>query len=181
LCSASSLFEGLNFNPKPKKREKYKAQSPLNNLLNLGYEILKGEVYKAILAAHLDPYLGYLHSIQFAKPSLVCDVQEIFRALVEDFLLTYHQNLEPGSFKQKGKRTFLKPKLKLILEINRLFKKKIPYVRRNYSKLTTIRTVINEEPIKLAQFLRGDRANYKPACMHSQKERVNEEASHSCS
>jgi CRISPR-associated protein Cas1 len=55
---------------KPKKREKYKALSPLNNLLNLGYEILKGEVYKAIMKTHLDPYLGYLHSIQFAKPSM---------------------------------------------------------------------------------------------------------------
>ena len=94
----------------------------------------------------------------------VWEIQEIFRTLIEDFLVTYHQNLEPESFEQKGKRTFLKPKqkLKLILQINHLFKKKIPYVRRNYSKLTTIRTVINEEPIKLAQFLRGDRANYKP-------------------
>ena len=42
---------------KPKRRERYKAQSPLNNLLNLGYEVLKGEVYKAVLNAHLDPYL----------------------------------------------------------------------------------------------------------------------------
>jgi len=148
---------------KPKKREKYKAQSPLNNLLNLGYEILKGEVYKAVLAAHLDPYLGYLHSIQFAKPSLVCDVQEIFRALIEDFLVTYHQNLEPESFTQKEKRIFLKSKekLRLILEINRLFKKRILNKRRNYSKKTTIRTVIKEEPIKLAQYLRENKT-YEP-------------------
>lgn len=149
---------------KPKKREKYKAQSPLNNLLNLGYEILKGEVYKAVLEAHLDPYLGYLHSIQFAKPSLVCDVQEIFRILIEEFLVTYHQKLEPESFEQKGKRSFLKPKqkLKLILQINHLFKKRIPYKRRNYSKKTTIRTIIKEEPIKLAQYLRGNKSFYEP-------------------
>ena len=147
----------------PKKREKYKAQSPLNNLLNLGYEVLKGEVYKAIMYAHLDPYLGYLHSIQFAKPSLVCDIQEIFRTLIEDFLGTYHQNLEPESFEQKGKRIFLKPdeKLKLILALNRLFKKKVPYKRRNFSKTTTIRTIIKEEPLKLAQYLRGNKI-YEP-------------------
>lgn len=109
----------------PKKREKYKAQSSLNNLLNLGYEILKGEIYKLVLCAHLDPYLKYLHSIQFFKPSMVCDIQEIFRALIEDFLITYHQNLEPDSFEQKSKRLFLKQKekLNLVLEVWKLFKR----------------------------------------------------------
>jgi CRISPR-associated protein Cas1 len=149
---------------KPNKREKYKAQSPLNNLLNLGYEIMKGEVYKAVLQAHLDPYLGYLHSIQFAKSSLVCDVQEIFRVLIEEFLVKYHQKLEPESFEQKGKRVFLKPeqKLKLILEVTRLFRKRIPYKRRNCSKKTTIHTIIKEEPIKLAKYLRGNKSFYEP-------------------
>ncbi len=148
---------------KPKKREKYKAQSPLNNLLNLGYEILKGEVYKAILNAHLDPYLGYLHSMQFSKPSLVCDIQEIFRTVIEDFLVMYHQNIEPESFEPKGNRIFLKPepKLELILEINRLFKKRIPYLRRNYSKKATIRTIIREKTIKLAQFIKRNGSNYE--------------------
>ncbi|MDH5783160.1 MAG: hypothetical protein OEZ35_05795 [Candidatus Bathyarchaeota archaeon] len=91
-------------------------------------------------------------------------VQEIFRTLIEDFLVTYHQNLEPESFNQKGKRKFLKPneKLKLILEITHLFKKRIPYKRRNYSKKTTIRTVIKEEPKKLAQYLRGNKRFYEP-------------------
>lgn len=149
---------------KPKKREKYKAQTPLNNLLNLGYEILNGEVYKAVLEAHLDPYLGYLHSIQYAKPSLVCDIQEIFRTVIEDFLVAYHQNLTPESFEQKGQRTFLKSneKLKLILEINHFFKKRTPYKRRNYSSKTRIRTIIKEEPIKLAQYLRGNNTAYEP-------------------
>ncbi len=125
---------------------------------------MKGEVYKAVLGAHLDPYLGYLHSIQFAKPSLVCEIQEIFRALIEDYLLIYHQNLEPESFEQKGKRVFLKPneKLKLILELIRLFKKKVPYKRRNFSKTTMIRTIIKEEPLKLAQYLRGNKEIYEP-------------------
>jgi len=83
--------------------------------------------------------------------------------LIEDFIITYHQNLEPESFEQKEKRVFLKPneKLKMILEVNRLFKKKVPYKRRNYSKTTTIRTIIKEEPIKLAQYLRENKT-YEP-------------------
>jgi CRISPR/Cas system-associated endonuclease Cas1 len=47
-----------------------------------------------VRCAHLDPYLGYLHSIQFAKPSLVCDIQEVFRGLIDEFLIGYSQKLK---------------------------------------------------------------------------------------
>ena len=129
--------------------------------MNLGYEILKGEVYKAVLEAHLDPYLGCLHSVQFSKPSLVCDLQELFRASIENFLVEYHQNIVPESFEQRGKRFFLKKeeKLKLILELNNLFQKKIPYNRRNYSKTVKIQAIIKEETIKIAQYLRENTLN----------------------
>lgn len=43
----------------------------------------------------------------------------------------------------------------MIKAINRLLDQKVPYVRRNYTKTTKIRTVIKEEPIKLAQYIRG--------------------------
>ena len=154
---------------KPKKREKYKAVTHLNNLLNLGYEILKGEVYKAVLGAHLDPYLGYLHSIQYSKPSLVCDIQEMFRVLIEDFMISYALTLEPESFEQYGKRIFLKSqeKLSLIIELTKLLQKKISYNRKQHSKSTTIRTAIKEEAIKLAQFIKTDKASYKPVILSS--------------
>ena len=45
------------------------ARDPLNNLMNLGYEILNRRVHVAVIAAHLDPYLGFLHSVQYGKPS----------------------------------------------------------------------------------------------------------------
>ena len=149
---------------KPKKREKYRAKTPLNNLLNLGYEVLKGEVYKAILNAHLDPYLGYLHSIQFSKPSLVCDIQEMFRALIENFVLEYHQNLELDSFEERSHRIFLneKEKLKFILRLNKIFHRRIEYKRRNFSKKSTIQTIIKEETLMIAEFLRGNSTIYSP-------------------
>ncbi len=114
--------------------------------------------------AHLDPYLGYLHSTQFAKPSLVCDLQEPFRYLVEDFLVGYHQNLAPESFEDTGRRVFVRPKekLRLILGLNRLFEKRAPYKRRNYGRTASIRTIIREETIKLAQYLRGNKTIYEP-------------------
>ena len=78
--------------------------------------MLKGEVYKAVLSAHLDPYLGYLHSIQFSKPSMVCDLQEIYRCFIDDFVIQYCQDLKRRDFtikresvsrKKKGKREYL--------------------------------------------------------------------------
>jgi len=146
------------------KRVKHNAEDPLNNLLNLGYEVLKGEVYRSVMYAHLDPYLGYLHSIQFAKPSLVCDIQEIFRGLIDEFLIDYGQRLNENSFENKGERMFLKQKesYKMIKAINKLFDKRIKHQRiKRYGKYSMVRTAIREEPIKLAQYLRGEKESYE--------------------
>ena len=60
-----------------------------------------------MMYAHLDPYLGYLHSIQFAKPSLVCAIQEIFRELIDEFLINYGQKLSENDFENRNGRIFL--------------------------------------------------------------------------
>jgi len=155
-------------------RMKHNAEDPLNNLLNLGYEVLKGEVYRGAMYAHLDPYLGYLHSIQFAKPSLVCDIQEIFRSLIDDFLINYSQKLSEDSFENKNGMMFLSPKesYRMIKAINGLFDKRIEHQRiKKYGKYSTIRTAIREESIKLGQFLRGDVEIYAPVKIQEPKPR----------
>ena len=148
------------------KRNKRFAPDALNNLMNLSYQMLKGEIYKAVLYAHLDPYLGFLHSIQFAKPSMVCDLQELFRSLIQEFLIHYVRKLDPEtSFEQKGKRTFLtlKEEGNLIRAINNLFDKRIAHQRiKKFGKRSKIRTAIREEPIKIGQFLREQKPNYTP-------------------
>lgn len=55
---------------RPKKRKKFKAYDGLNNLFNLAYEMLKWKVHIALIKAKLEPYLGFLHSPQSAKPSM---------------------------------------------------------------------------------------------------------------
>jgi len=42
--------------------------------------------------------------------------------------------------------------IEMIKAINGLLDQQVPYVRRNYTK---VRTIIREEPIKLAQYIRG--------------------------
>ncbi len=148
------------------KRIKYKAEDPLNNLLNLGYEVLKGEVYRAVMYAHLDPYMGYLHSIQFAKPSLVCDIQEIFRGMIDEFLIDYCQKLKENSFKCNNGRMFLKKQesYRMIKAINKLFDRRIKHQRiKKFGEYSTLKTTIREETIKIGQYLRGDVELYVPA------------------
>ena len=80
---------------------------------------------------HLDPYLGFLHSIQHSKPSLVCDLQEPYRPLIDDFLIRYSRDLMKRdldvNFKNRNPRVFLKHKKSsdLIEAINKLLKKEI--------------------------------------------------------
>jgi len=141
-----------------RNRYKRSAQDPLNNLMNLGYEVLKRRVHVAVAAAHLDPYLGFLHSTQFGKPSLVCDLMEPWRCMVENFILDYHEELDPDCFTLHGRRSFLKPEhmhsFTKALDRN-IDNKRIPYNRRGNSKTTRIRTAIKEEPKKLAQYVRN--------------------------
>ena len=70
-------------------RISFKAYDGLNNTFNLAYAVLKWKVHRAVLKAKLEPYLGFLHSEQFGKPSLVCDFMELYGCLVDGFLIQY--------------------------------------------------------------------------------------------
>ena len=57
-----------------------------------------------------------MHSVQFGKPGLVCDFQETYKHLIEDFLIQYSQDLNKKDFitkteelsrKKKSKREYL--------------------------------------------------------------------------
>jgi CRISPR/Cas system-associated endonuclease Cas1 len=76
----------------------FKAYDGLNHFFNLDYEMLSWKVHRALIKAKLEPYLGFLHSTQHGKPSLVCDVQELYRHYVDDFLIQYCQGLRQKDF-----------------------------------------------------------------------------------
>ena len=68
--------------------------------------------------------------------------------------------------KQKSERMFLKQResYRMIRAINELFDKKIKHQRiKKFGKYSTIKTTIKEEPIKLAQHLRGEKERYEPS------------------
>jgi CRISPR-associated protein Cas1 len=62
-----------------KGRSRQPAQDPFNAFLNYNYGILYSLVEKACIIAGLDPYIGFVHTDQYSKPSLVFDIIENFR------------------------------------------------------------------------------------------------------
>jgi len=66
-------------------RNRRPPRDPANAVLSLGYTMLHAE---AVLAAHghgLDPYVGFLHEVDFARESLACDLVEPLRPLIDRF------------------------------------------------------------------------------------------------
>lgn len=62
---------------------KIDASDPINALLNYGYAVLAGEISKFVCGDDLDPYYGFYHKKHASFPSLVYDLMEPFRWLVD--------------------------------------------------------------------------------------------------
>lgn len=60
-------------------RSRQPARDPFNAFLNYAYGILYSEVEKACVIAGLDPFVGFVHSDNYNKKSLVFDIIENFR------------------------------------------------------------------------------------------------------
>lgn len=67
---------------------------PVNSILSLVYTFLMNRVYAAVRVAGLDPYPGFLHSIDYGRYSLVLDLMEEFRTIIADTLTLSLFNLK---------------------------------------------------------------------------------------
>ncbi len=66
------------------KRVRRPPTDPTNVLLSLGYTLLMQNVSSAVSAVGLDPYIGFLHQVEYNRPSLALDLVEEFRPLIAD-------------------------------------------------------------------------------------------------
>jgi CRISPR-associated protein Cas1 len=62
-------------------RSRQPARDAFNAMLNYSYGVLYSHVEKACILAGLDPFVGFLHTDDYAKASLVFDLIEPFRIL----------------------------------------------------------------------------------------------------
>lgn len=60
---------------------------PFNSALNIGYGLLRKEAWRAIFAVGLNPYIGFIHRPRPGRMSLVFDLMEEFRPLIDREML----------------------------------------------------------------------------------------------
>lgn len=169
----NQIFSLISPSLRPDSRKTFKAYDGINNLFNLGYEILLWKVQYALIKAKLEPYLGFLHSITKGKPSLICDFQELYRYLVDDFIIQYCRNLHKRDFRVKNENYSMNKKAKreylndvqtysFVRSLNRYFESKIDVARIRKGKKQEIETLINEETLLFAMYLRDERQMWNP-------------------
>jgi CRISPR-associated protein Cas1 len=119
-------FDGRSRNP---------ARDEFNAMLNYGYGVLYSMVEKACIISGLDPYIGFLHTDNYNKKSLVFDIIEMFRTFVDETIVhlfskrevkeEYFDKIQNGvSLNKEGKAV-------LIEALNETFEKTIKYKGRN--------------------------------------------------
>ena len=68
-------------------RSKHPAADPCNAMLNYAYGVLYSMVERACIIAGLDPFIGFLHTDNYGKRSLVYDLIEPFRIWADRVVL----------------------------------------------------------------------------------------------
>jgi CRISPR-associated protein Cas1 len=69
------------------RRAYYPPPDPVNAALSFAYSMLLRDVTTACELIGLDPYLGFLHVIDYGRPSMALDLMEEFRPVVADSIV----------------------------------------------------------------------------------------------
>src|SRR4030066_1472636 len=116
-------------------RSRMPARDEFNCLLNYGYGVLYSMVEKACIIAGLDPYVGIIHTDHYNKKSLVFDLIEMFRHLVDEtvvYMFSQRKVKQEHFSEIKNGFTLNKEgKAALIQELNENFEKGVRYRGRN--------------------------------------------------
>ena len=139
-------FDCLNFimpdRYKFNGRSRQPAKDEFNCMLNYGYGVLYSLVEKACIIAGLDPYVGFVHTDNYNKKSLVFDLIEMFRALVDGtvvYLFSQRKVKREHFDKLKNGFTLNKDGKPVVIEaLNVTFEKSVRYGGRNIKNRDTI-------------------------------------------
>ncbi|OUL20549.1 type I-D CRISPR-associated endonuclease Cas1 [Nostoc sp. RF31YmG] len=143
---------------------------PVNSLLSLGYSLLRHDIQGALNIVGFDPYLGYLHTERYGRPSLALDLMEEFRPLIVDAVVLTAINrrmLTPKDFitepvsnavslTKDGLHTFLR-----LYQEKKQDKFKHPVLQKQHSYQETFEI----QARLLAKYLLGEIDKYPPLVM----------------
>jgi len=138
------------------------AGDPVNAMLNYGYSILEGEVWRGVHYAGLDPFGGFLHVDRPGRPSLVLDLMEEFRQQLVDKVvigLTTKRTASPEDFTFEGGKCFLGETLRrgLVVKILEKFERYQWYEGRRRRWCD----IVHLQAVKVAKYLRGETPRYE--------------------
>ncbi|NEO85340.1 MAG: type I-D CRISPR-associated endonuclease Cas1 [Spirulina sp. SIO3F2] len=150
-----------------RKRVRRPPTDPVNALLSLGYALLRHDVQSAVNIVGFDPYLGYLHTEQYGRPSLALDLMEEFRPLMVDAVVLSglnNQRLTSTNFESEPLSravSLTKEGLKTFLRLYEQKKQKTfkhPVMKRNCS----YQQAFEWQARLLAKYLMGETEIYPP-------------------
>ncbi|MCK4761868.1 MAG: CRISPR-associated endonuclease Cas1 [Candidatus Aminicenantes bacterium] len=136
-------------------RSRQPARDPFNAFLNYAYGVLYSIVEKACIIAGLDPYIGFLHTDNYNKPSLVFDVIENFRIYADRviFRLFSKKQVNDKMFDQIPDGFTLNKEGKRLLfdEYNKYLEEVVHYGNKNMSRSNTVQAFCHKFANSLIQ------------------------------
>lgn len=159
--NASSIYFGALKGILPFAGRDKDATDPVNIFLNYGYGMLYSEVERACIIAGLDPYLGFMHTDRYGKPSMTLDMVEEFRQPIVDrtvITLFAHKQFEDADLESNGESVLLseKGRGKIISAIAERLGQKITYNDRQLA----LKEIIVEQARNVVRFLLGQNEGY---------------------
>lgn len=146
----------------PFKKREHEAKDLFNISLNYGYGILYSEVERGCIIAGLDPYLGFLHTDRYGKPSMVLDLIEQFRqpivdrAIINLFVQKQINDNDLELFEDKVILT-KEGRTKIVAAVLEKLNAKIKYQNKKLS----MREVMREKIKDVARFILDQKENFE--------------------
>ena len=147
----------------PFRGRKQEAKDIVNAMLNYGYGILYSEIEKACIIAGLDPYLGFLHTDRYGKPSTVLDMIEEFRQTIVDravITLFARKQVDENYGETSGNAFMLtkKGRQKVIDAVMERLHSKMRHNNREY----TLQGIMLDQARQIVRVLLGEKKEYTP-------------------
>lgn len=145
-----------------KGRSKRPALNPFNAVLNYCYGVLYSRVEKACLIAGLDPFVGFMHTDNYNKKSLVFDLIEPFRIFADQVAVYFFTGKKAKDkyfdIQEKACSLNVKGKPNVIEALNNHLEEKVRYRRKNVKR----KHMISHEAHRLANLLLEDSGMPRP-------------------
>src|SRR3989344_6394317 len=145
----------------PFKEREPKSEDVFNMCLNYGYGILYSEVERACILSGLDPYLGFLHMDRYGKPSMVLDLVEQFRPIIDRAIINLfvRKQISDNDLEKIGEGILLTKdgRTKIINEVMKTLSNKVKF----NGKKRSISQIMLEQAREVVRFILNQSEEFK--------------------